>query len=266
MIKLIVTDLDGTLLHDDKSVPERLPRLVDELNARGITFAFASGRAVSSLREKFPGLMEKTAGIGSNGCVLAVRDQIVHTNLLKKEDTRRILDVAAQSDCIEALLVGEEYDYYTTDDPYLLDLIGRYCNTGVQVKNLDEIIETTPIIKVSLMDKKDPVAHGMEAMKPITDKFILIPSGDEWLDTVPIGEDKGACLQRLQQYLGVTQEETMCFGDYHNDAGLMKYCKYSYAMKNAHPALKALCNYETKWTNEEEGVIETICEVVGITL
>jgi len=265
MIKLIVTDLDGTLLHNDKSVPERLPRLIDALNERGVMFAFASGRAISSLREKFPGLMEKTAGIGANGCVLAVRDQIIHTNILEKEETRRILRVAASAG-IEALLVGREYDYYTTKDPYLLDLIGRYCSTGVQVEDLDEVIATTPIIKVSLMDKIDPVTHGMEAMDPITDRFILIPSGDEWLDTVPIGEDKGACLQRLQKHLGVTEEETMCFGDYHNDAGLMKHCKYSYAMKNAHPDLKALCRYETKWTNEEEGVIETVCEELGINL
>ena len=53
MIRLIVTDMDGTLLHDDKSMPDGTFALIDALHARGIHFAAASGRQYASLRDNF---------------------------------------------------------------------------------------------------------------------------------------------------------------------------------------------------------------------
>ena len=64
--------------------------------------------------------------------------------------------------------------------------------------------------------------------------------------------------------LGVSFEETAIFGDYLNDVSMMQSGYYSYAMKNAHPDIKALSRFETKLTNEEDGVIETLIELFGL--
>ena len=76
---------------------------------------------------------------------------------------------------------------------------------------------------------------------------------------------KGVCLAKVQQRFGISPEETLCFGDYLNDVDMMPHAHYSYAMKNAHPGLKAVCRFETKDTNEQDGVVNTIAELLGIT-
>ena len=56
----------------------------------------------------------------------------------------------------------------------------------------------------------------------------------------------------------------MAFGDFMNDYQLLQEATYSYAMKNALPQIKQIANYETKYTNEEDGVIQTIKEVLDL--
>jgi len=266
MIKLIAADLDGTLLHNDKSIPEDFERLLDALDARGVVFVFASGRPLASMRSKFGKYMERTACICSNGCMLVLRNEVLHANSLSAEDIRYLVREGEKAEGLVTVLIGENKEYHTYSDPEFIELMDLYCMSRTQVSDYEEVIGTERILKVTYYDAVDPVTHGMPQMQHLTDRFELIPSGEAWLDTVLIGQDKGACLQKLQKHLGVTEEETMCFGDFHNDAGLMKHCKYSYAMKNAHPDLKALCRYETEKTNEEDGVIDTVCKELGITL
>jgi hydroxymethylpyrimidine pyrophosphatase-like HAD family hydrolase len=57
----------------------------------------------------------------------------------------------------------------------------------------------------------------------------------------------------IQNDLGVTLNETMVFGDYNNDIGMLKLARLSFAMKNAHPNVIKMANYQTK-SNTEEGV------------
>jgi len=56
----------------------------------------------------------------------------------------------------------------------------------------------------------------------------------------------------------------MCFGDFMNDVGLMENCRFSYAMKNAHPDFKKVCAFETRFTNDEDGVLDAIMVTTGI--
>ena len=69
MIRLIVTVMDGTLLHDDKSMPDGSFALSDALHARGIHFAAASGRQYSSLRDNFKEHATYMHFIAENGAV-----------------------------------------------------------------------------------------------------------------------------------------------------------------------------------------------------
>ena len=61
----------------------------------------------------------------------------------------------------------------------------------------------------------------------------------------------------IQENYNISFDETMAVGDYLNDFEMMQNCKYSYAMENAHPKLKEICNYRAK-SNDEDGVVDAI--------
>jgi hypothetical protein len=85
------------------------------------------------------------------------------------------------------------------------------------------------------------------------DTYQVVVSGQNWLDISHSESNKAYALKIIQRDLGVTLNETMVFGDYNNDIGMLKLARLSFAMKNAHPKVLKIANYQTK-SNTEEGV------------
>ena len=83
--------------------------------------------------------------------------------------------------------------------------------------------------------------------------YQVIVSGQNWLDISHIDANKAYALKILQDNLGVSEKETLAFGDYNNDLQMLKLAEYSFAMANAHPNVKSVARYETM-SNSEEGV------------
>jgi hydroxymethylpyrimidine pyrophosphatase-like HAD family hydrolase len=69
-------------------------------------------------------------------------------------------------------------------------------------------------------------------------------------------------MQVVQQQLNISREQTMAFGDYLNDVEMMQQAYFSYAMSNAHPAVKEAARFEAR-SNEENGVGLIISEVLN---
>ena len=75
--------------------------------------------------------------------------------------------------------------------------------------------------------------------------------------------DKGLALRHVQDTLGVTREQTMAFGDYFNDVGLLDAAHWSFAMDNAHPEVRAHARFVAP-ANTANGVVRTIRSVLGL--
>ena len=99
--------------------------------------------------------------------------------------------------------------------------------------------------------------------KDFEDQLQISVSAHEWMDIMVKGVNKGEAVKKLQKILGVSKAETMIFGDFLNDYEMMQECEYSYAMANAHPKLKAVCNYECP-SNNDNGVVDTIKKVFNL--
>lgn len=78
-------------------------------------------------------------------------------------------------------------------------------------------------------------------------------SGKHWLDISDQKANKGNALKAVQHQLGITKNETLVIGDYHNDIEMMQEAKFSFAMENAHDDIKKIANYSTK-SNDNFGV------------
>ena len=87
-------------------------------------------------------------------------------------------------------------------------------------------------------------------------------AGEEWVDFMDASVDKGNALRILQDYFGVSREETMAFGDNTNDIGLMKAAGFSYAVENARPEVKEAARFICP-SYLEKGVWKVISEKCG---
>ena len=267
MIKLIATDLDGTLLRADHRFSPRLYPLLDELDRRGVLFCTASGRNARTMLELFPQLKHRALMITDNGTTILQNGEVLDRSVITLEEVRRIQSLAGLNEGMHALGCGLKNIYYLNSDPSetFKSLVHEFFPASVGVDDMEAAYAADPFNRFSFYDEQSPEAHGVPLLAPLRPGLLSVPSGGNWIDVYRCDWGKGVCLAKVQQRFGISPEETLCFGDYLNDVDLMTHAYYSYAMKNAHPGLKAVCRFETKDTNEQDGVVNTIAELLGIT-
>ena len=120
-----------------------------------------------------------------------------------------------------------------------------------------DVIEKDKICKLAVFDAKNAEENAYELLKKYNGELLVCLSGHNWVDLMNIGVNKGEAIKIIQENYNISFDETMAFGDYLNDFEMMQNCKYSYAMENAHPKLKEICNYRAK-SNDEDGVVDAI--------
>ena len=128
-LRLAAVDMDGTLLDDDKNFPPGMDELLDQMDARGVTFAPASGRQVWTLIDMFPGRPGMTV-IGENGGIV-MRDGVeVSSSPLDaptmREAVRLVREATSGPDGIDGGLVmcGKQFAYVERTDDRVVDLPG----------------------------------------------------------------------------------------------------------------------------------------------
>jgi len=266
LIKLIVADLDGTLLDSKKKLPKDFPALVEALSEKGIIFAPASGRSYLSLLSMFGAYKSRLGFICDNGCATYYKEELVRIAEFERSEIIRILDLAFELGNLYPGLCGLKGFYIQHRDESFLELVSRYFPHATIVDSLYDVVDTDSYCKISCSDRVDVETHGLVGLAGLTDKYDLLPSGETWLDIAPKGENKGTALRFLMKRLGISPDETMAFIDYVNDMPLIGTCSHIYAMKNGHPDVKAAAHHVTEKTNDENGVIHTISKVLGLNL
>ena len=104
----------------------------------------------------------------------------------------------------------------------------------------------------------NPREEAEKGRELFSDAANIVVSGDCWMDYVPPDSDKGKALKGLQDYLGISREETIAFGDQINDIGLLRAAGDSYAVKGAQPELKAVAGHVMTEGPEENGVLHVM--------
>lgn len=122
------------------------------------------------------------------------------------------------------------------------------------------------IYKFAIADFSGHIAEICDALKPHLPAGVrLATSGNGWMDVTNANANKGLTLAWLQNYLGITPEETLAFGDQMNDAEMLGRAKYSYAMANCDPKLRAHAR-SIAASNNEDGAVQIIEKLLDGTL
>jgi Cof subfamily protein (haloacid dehalogenase superfamily) len=258
-VKLVVTDMDGTLLNSNHEVSDKFLHQFEALKTRNIHFVAASGRQYQSILGKLSSIKEDISVIAENGAVMQFKDKTQVLLQLNASEISKCVDVLRTvKDCF-IVLCGRNSAYVETKDTEFLEKLYQYY---AEVKIVDDLTQVTDdaFVKIAVFHFESSEANVYPSLNSIVDHFQVIISGQNWLDISHPEANKSFALKQIQKELNITPEETMVFGDYNNDIEMLKLAKFSYAMANAHPRVKEVANYNTL-SNDANGV-EAVLEKV----
>lgn len=235
MIKLIASDVDGTLVKD--SAPTVYPEMIEAIHKmkdRGILFCVASGRQYESLRKMFAEVEEDIVFIADNGAHIRYQNQNLELTEMKREYVTDIIQMIREAgDDIDYVVSTNDGCILDTKNQQFLDLMQYGYRNKFRVVE-DVLKEDFPIIKIASYRQGSIRELGEKIFIPMwKDKTKTTLAGEEWVDFMKIGVDKGNALAFIQKYFKIKREETVSFGDNSNDIGLMKAAGTSYAVENA---------------------------------
>lgn len=250
MIKLVVSDIDGTLVNDGAhNLNPRMFEVIRQLKKKGILFAAASGRQYPSIRRLFAPVEHDMIFIAENGAYVVCRDTEISITPMDPDAVREIVCQVRQIPGCIITASGKQTTYIEQDDQDFIDfLVNGYHNN---VRLVEDVLETgEDIVKVAIY-RKDGIDSLAETMIPQwKDRVKVVVSGSMWLDFMDDCVDKGNAIASIQKSTCISKEETMCFGDNSNDVGMFRQAGTCYAVANANPILK----------KEATAVIETYKE------
>lgn len=239
MIKLIASDMDGTLLNDEKNLPPDFFEIMDRLERNHIRFVAASGRSYPALKPIFSRYCSSMNFICDNGAFIIQDDVPQFISEIAPEKVSEIVRTC-HSIIPEAYLVlcGRNGIYVTDRFQVRSEKeLGFYYSTRTVLSDLAAVDDT--IFKIAIYDENDPKKYSFPALDKIYGSSLeLVVSGHLWMDIMNKGINKGAALENIQKALGITPAETMAFGDFYNDIDLLAKADYSYVMENANEDMK----------------------------
>jgi len=264
-IRLVVTDMDGTLLDGAGRIPEDLWPLLAELRRRGVLFSPASGRQYATLARQFADAGDGMVFVAENGTYV-VRDGVeLGSDPLDAAVAARVIGrtrlLAAEGVDVGAVLCGKESAYVERADEAFVTEVKRYYALLRIVDDLTAVEDD--FLKVALYDFGPVERTTAPALAPFAKSHQVVVSGEHWVDIMNATANKGAALRRLQRELGITPAQTLVFGDYLNDLEMLDAAEWSFAMANAHPDVLRRARYVAP-PNTEYGVLSTITRLMGL--
>lgn len=257
MIKLIASDIDGTLVPDGSH--ELNPELYDvilKLRAKGIQFAAASGRQWLSIESIFEPIKEKVFYLSDNGAYVGCHGRRLYVNPIERKTVMDMVQDIRNMDGLDVMICGPDVIYTETDNQEFLDwMVNGYKFHVKQVEDLTRV--ESEFIKISVYRKTDVEAHTRTLREKYADRLKMTIAGDMWMDCMRPGINKGQAVKLLQDSLGIKPEETMAFGDQLNDIEMLKQAYYSFAVGNAREEVKAAARFRTD-TNVNDGVLKIL--------
>ena len=247
-IKLVVTDMDGTLLNSNHEVSTLFFELFKELRKHHILFVAASGRPYYGIIEKLGAIKDDIAIIAENGGLVVDNNTVILTIPINRDNLDNIEQVILSNNHMHPIYCTKSKAYFKgSSNGYITSLSEYYPNFYV-VDNIKDIKED--IIKIALYHPEDSEKYIYPYFKALSAHYKIIISGKHWVDISDNNANKGIALELLQNAYNVTTEETLVFGDYNNDIDMLKRSKYSFAMENAHKNVKEAASFRTKSNNE----------------
>lgn len=285
MVKLIASDMDGTLLSPNLSVSEYNKEAILEAQKQGIEFLVATGRDHTEARPPLEEVGLDCVLITGNGAQAIDKDgEILFTHSIEKAKVKQILSILDSHQLYYELMTTD--GVYSSSQPKRLESFTNLIASHVPHITYKMAIAMASahltMLKVTFVeDYAEVIEHEkIEILKIITfneaGQKVLMPIADELrqLDELYITSSypnnieinhyqarKGFAVKEVAELKGISMAEVMAIGDNHNDMSMLEVAGVSFAMGNAEPEVKTTAKYLTD-TNAENGVGKAIYRVI----
>ena len=259
---LICTDLDGTLLRNDKTISKENIAAIEYFKQEGGIFTFVTGRMPFYVSDIY-NTIKPNAPFGCiNGAGLFdyLRGEYIWTDVMPNGVNELI-------DCIDLKFPNVGIQVNTFYRTY-------FCKENLTMKKFREVTKLENIVS-DYKDVKEPVAKiifgsedNAEILKieetlrthPLAEHFAFIRSEKTLFEILPKGTGKGTSIVKLCDYLNLNINKTIAIGDYNNDISMFEAAKIGIAVSNACAEALEAADFITV-SNEENAVAQVICDL-----
>jgi Cof subfamily protein (haloacid dehalogenase superfamily) len=257
-ISTLVSDVDGTLVTDDKVLTVRARAAVAKLHACDINFAIISSRPLRGLGMLLRPLGITTPVCGFNGGVIATRDLTVITeHLLSPEAARHAVSLLDTHDVQVWVFSGQNWLVRDSDGPYVVfeertvgfqpTLVGNF---GQSLDAANKIVGVSQEFEILAQRERDVSAA-------LADHATVVRSQAYYLDITHPLANKGVALSEIASLLGVPLAEIAVIGDGYNDVAMFERSGLSIAMGNASSAVQRAADFLTD-SNRDDGFANAV--------
>jgi Cof subfamily protein (haloacid dehalogenase superfamily) len=247
-IKLVASDMDGTLLNSNHEVSALFFELFEELKKLDIRFVAASGRPYYSIIEKLNTIKDDIIVVAENGGLVIEKNGTLLSTPLPKEG---LFEIEKQIDIfndIHPVFCTRTKAYFTKSSTNLISTLSEYYPNYELINSIIDINEE--ILKIALYNVEDSKKNIYPLFKKFKSNYKVIISGKNWVDISHELANKGHALNIIQDLYGITSDETLVFGDYDNDIEMLIQSNFSVAMANANDNIKRIASHKTKSNNQ----------------
>lgn len=265
--KLLVLDVDGTLLNDAKEITKRTLSALLKIQQMGVRVVLASGRPSYGLMK-----VAKTLELGNyggfilsyNGCQIinAQNGEILFERRINPEMLPYLEKKARKNGFAlftyhdNLILTNNSDDEHVLDEAELNDLV------VIEEEEFSTAIDFAPCKCMLVSDDEAALValeeHWKKRLSGVLDVFRSEPF---FLEVVPCSVDKANTLGALLEHLGVKREEVMAIGDGTCDVAMLQLAGMGVAMGQAPDSVKACADYITA-SNEEDGVAAAVEKMI----
>ena len=264
MIKLIASDIDGTLVPEGAhTISPEYFKVIRDLKSVGIRFCACSGRQYQSMLDLFEPVSDIIYFIAENGTIIRTKDTIIHYWKIEEdlilpiiEEVRRIDGASIGIETLDMSYIDEGED---SDFMHLMRDEYHYA-----VENVDDLtkLPLDNVVKIAILHPNIEQATQEFRKDPRFAHLGMIISGEKWLDIMAREAGKGEAFALLQALLGVEQEETVYFGDNLNDLSAFKETGVAVTVANARKELKDAADIIER-SYSKQGVLRELRNILG---
>lgn len=268
-VKLVVFDLDGTLLTSKSKISHQSKQAIDTLKKKGIKIAIASGRIFSMLKNFYETLELKDFVISSNGAAIddLSSDRPIQQLFADTKDAKNVVEFCLKNR-IECNILKRDACYF---QPYS-ERIAKFNLYNAHAKEeqseeikiilYDESIDDYGHIEKLLIYETDPLKTEkvMDFVESNTE-LIHMTSGIGYTDISSRGVSKGEAVIKIAEYMNISLEQVCVFGDYDNDISMLDVAGIAVVMANGTKNTLKHADFITL-SNDDEGIAYAIKELL----
>ncbi len=255
--KLIMFDIDGTLLDHEKQLPESTKQAIKELKEAGHEVAIATGRApyfIKDIRKE----LEIDSFVCFNGQYVESDNEIIYKNPINREYLH-LLSTHSSTNDHPLIFMGAESMKSTVDKHADIDESLTSLAIDFTMLEMDaNYYNDNEIYQTLLYCRADAESFYRENLQNLN----FIRWHELSLDVLPIGGSKANGIEKYIEKRGYTKDQVYAFGDYLNDIEMLQYVGHGVAMGNAPDEVKKAARYVTRDVGED-GIAYGL-EMVGL--